>query len=180
METKQIFIKTGYWTQTKRPYNGWLNLSELLATTPIVAGTLAQVLAAGNTSTLDIVLQDTGNIEFQGDDGGRIFREDNYVEGVSGWLTEVWTVGDEPNLNLRCTDGATSSTTAIELTPTSINVYGGFKLSVYTVATLPSTPQEGTKAFVNDATATTFHSIVAGTGANFVPVFYDGTDWRIG
>jgi hypothetical protein len=33
---------------------------------------------------------------------------------------------------------------------------------------------------VTDATATTFHSIVAGTGSNIVPVFYDGTNWRIG
>jgi hypothetical protein len=33
---------------------------------------------------------------------------------------------------------------------------------------------------VTDASATTFHSIVAGGGANVVPVFSDGTDWRIG
>jgi hypothetical protein len=39
----------------------------------------------------------------------------------------------------------------------------------------------GTKAFVTDATATIFHSIVAGGGANAVPVFADGSgNWRIG
>ena len=32
MNTKQIFIKTGYWSQTKKPYNGWLNLSDLIST----------------------------------------------------------------------------------------------------------------------------------------------------
>jgi hypothetical protein len=51
---------------------------------------------------------------------------------------------------------------------------------VYTVATLPTTPSTSDVAMVTDATATTFHSIVAGTGSNIVPVFYDGTNWRIG
>lgn len=38
----------------------------------------------------------------------------------------------------------------------------------------------GARGFVTDATATTFASIVAGGGANIVPVYFDGTDWRIG
>lgn len=38
----------------------------------------------------------------------------------------------------------------------------------------------GMRSFVFDATATTFHSIVAGGGSNKVPVFADGTNWRIG
>lgn len=36
------------------------------------------------------------------------------------------------------------------------------------------------RRFVTDATATTFHSVVAGGGTDIVPVFSDGTDWRIG
>ena len=38
----------------------------------------------------------------------------------------------------------------------------------------------GARAVVTDANATTFNSIVAGGGANVVPVFSDGTNWRIG
>lgn len=38
----------------------------------------------------------------------------------------------------------------------------------------------GARAFVTDATATTFGSIVAGSGANKVPVYCDGTNWLIG
>jgi hypothetical protein len=38
----------------------------------------------------------------------------------------------------------------------------------------------GARAFVTDANATTFHSIVAAGGANGVPVYSDGTNWRIG
>ncbi|HEV2098447.1 MAG TPA: hypothetical protein VGR45_05920 [Stellaceae bacterium] len=51
---------------------------------------------------------------------------------------------------------------------------------VYTVGTLPTVGTAGRRAFVSDATATTFASIVAGTGANGVPVYDDGTNWRIG
>jgi hypothetical protein len=48
------------------------------------------------------------------------------------------------------------------------------------VASLPPVGTAGRRAFVNNATATTFASIVAGGGANFVPVYDDGTNWRIG
>ena len=54
--------------------------------------------------------------------------------------------------------------------------------TVYTVATLPSAATSGVsaRAFVSDATATTFASTVAGGGANKVPVYSDGTNWKIG
>lgn len=51
-----------------------------------------------------------------------------------------------------------------------------------TVATLPSAATAGTgaRAFVTDANATTFASTVVGGGANKVPVYSDGTNWKIG
>lgn len=51
-----------------------------------------------------------------------------------------------------------------------------------TVAGLPSavTSGAGARAFVTDASATTFNSTVAGGGANKVPVVSDGTNWLIG
>ena len=55
-----------------------------------------------------------------------------------------------------------------------------FKLKTYTVATLPGSPVKGWTAMVTDANATTFASTVAGGGSNNVPVYYDGTNWRIG
>jgi hypothetical protein len=48
------------------------------------------------------------------------------------------------------------------------------------VAALPAVGVVGRRAFVTDAMATTFQSIVAGEGTNKVPVFDDGTNWRIG
>lgn len=57
----------------------------------------------------------------------------------------------------------------------------GFTKS-YTVANLPSAATVGAnaRAFATDANATTFASTVAGGGANFVPVYSDGTNWKIG
>ena len=46
-------------------------------------------------------------------------------------------------------------------------------------SSLPTSPTYR-RAIVNDATSTTFHDIVSGGGSNIVPVFYDGTNWRIG
>lgn len=56
-----------------------------------------------------------------------------------------------------------------------------FKSKVYTVATLP-TGTDGMRAFVSDATATTFASTATGGGTNHVPVYYDGgaSSWKIG
>ncbi|QDP48402.1 MAG: hypothetical protein Tp118SUR00d2C21406231_18 [Prokaryotic dsDNA virus sp.] len=50
------------------------------------------------------------------------------------------------------------------------------------VASLPAagTAGQGARHFVTNATATTFASVVAGGGANAVPVYSDGTNWRIG
>ena len=52
----------------------------------------------------------------------------------------------------------------------------------FTVASLPSASAQGagTRLFVTDANATTFASVVAGGGTNGVPVYSDGTNWRIG
>jgi hypothetical protein len=50
---------------------------------------------------------------------------------------------------------------------------------VTTVAGL-GTPTAGLRAFVTDATATTFASNVAGGSTNGVPVYADGTHWKIG
>ena len=55
------------------------------------------------------------------------------------------------------------------------------KTKTYTVSSLPSaaTAGAGARAFVTDATATTFLSTVAGSGSNKVPVVSDGTNWKI-
>jgi len=54
--------------------------------------------------------------------------------------------------------------------------------TVYTVATLPtaSTSNLGTRTFVSDSTTTTFGATVTGGGTNTVPVYSNGTSWKVG
>ena len=53
---------------------------------------------------------------------------------------------------------------------------------IYSVDTLPtaSGAGPGARAFVNDSNTTVFYSNVGNSGSNFVPVFSDGTSWRVG
>ncbi len=55
-------------------------------------------------------------------------------------------------------------------------------VGVSTVSGLPAaaTAGQGARRMVTDATVTTFASVVAGGGSNILPVFCDGTNWRIG
>jgi hypothetical protein len=56
------------------------------------------------------------------------------------------------------------------------------KVTPVAVASLPSavTSGAGARAFVTDATSHTFHAAPVGGGAQIVPVYSDGTIWRIG
>ena len=53
------------------------------------------------------------------------------------------------------------------------------KLQTYTVATLP-TGSAGAKSFVTNALTPTFGAAVVGGGAVGVPVYHDGTSWKVG
>jgi hypothetical protein len=61
----------------------------------------------------------------------------------------------------------------------STTVGGVFYSTLYTVATLP-TASVGGRSFVTDASAPVFGTAVTGGGAVAVPVYYDGTQWRVG
>ena len=65
---------------------------------------------------------------------------------------------------------------------TSLSVSSYVKVTPVLVANLPSAASAGAgaRAVVTNANATTFNSVVAGGGANTVPVFSDGSAWRIG
>lgn len=84
-------------------------------------------------------------------------------------------IGSTVQAHASVLDNTTASfTTADETKLDSISV------TPVAVASLPGSPSAGDRAFVSDANATTFASVVAGGGSNIVPVYYDGTDWRIG
>lgn len=78
-----------------------------------------------------------------------------------------------------------SLTTLIEFLSsafTSLTATSFLKVEACTVAQLPSasTSGSGARAMVTDASATTFASTVTGGGSNSVPVYSDGTNWKIG
>ena len=56
-----------------------------------------------------------------------------------------------------------------------VPVFGASK-----VAALPNNAPQGSRAFVTDATSTTFLASAVGGGANAVPVVYNGASWVIG
>lgn len=56
---------------------------------------------------------------------------------------------------------------------------GTIGTQVYTVSTLP-TGAKGARSFVSDATSSTFNAAAVGSGSNNVPVFHDGTGWKVG
>lgn len=70
----------------------------------------------------------------------------------------------------------------VDFANSQVSSSGSLKTATTTVASLPAaaTAGAGARHMVTDATATTFQSIVAGGGANIVPVHCDGTNWRIG
>ena len=62
---------------------------------------------------------------------------------------------------------------------TGTTVAGTISSTVYTVATLPA-GVSGRHAFVSDALAPAFGAAVAAGGAVPVPVYHDGTNWKVG
>jgi len=68
-------------------------------------------------------------------------------------------------------------------TPFVVNTDGTVQFQVMTVANLPAATTAGLKTFVNDSNKVAlgnFGNIVANAGSNVVPVYSDGTNWRIG
>lgn len=100
----------------------------------------------------------------------------------------IWTIAFSPNVL------ATQSALVGALSTDFVVVYDSiaqtlFKASLtdlqtlrtLTVATLPAAAaNKGVGFLVSDANATAFWTIVAGGGANTVPVRSDGANWRIG
>jgi len=65
---------------------------------------------------------------------------------------------------------------------TYLDVASYIKVAPVTFANLPSaaTAGAGARAMCSDSNTATFNATVAGGGANIVPVFSNGTDWKVG
>jgi hypothetical protein len=78
--------------------------------------------------------------------------------------------------------GGVSIGTATDAGAGNLFVTGVVKSTVYTVATLPSASASGSgaRAFVSNALAPIFGATVVTGGAVAVPVYSDGTNWKVG
>ncbi len=54
------------------------------------------------------------------------------------------------------------------------------QMPTYAFASLPGSPAQGDRAICNNSNTAVFNAVAAGGGANIVPVFYNGTTWRVG
>jgi hypothetical protein len=170
----------GYYTHTQSVANTtWVvnhNLSaKYLSVTPVYPNNVSMVgtydfpnITYNNANALTLTFNSalTGNVVIVGGGGNALL--------AGGSNTEV-----QFN-NGGALDGDSSftfdNTTGIVTVPY-------VKLSVVPFANLPAATVGGRKAFINDANlaaAGNFGSLVTGGGANAVPVYSDGTNWRIG
>jgi hypothetical protein len=135
-----------------------------LQTTPYGTSTICNIGAAGTQVNIK------GNSYITGDvieiDSG---ASDVKINTVGyGFGTIIGNVGDAQNLTVNhdsITLNGTINTT--------------IKQQAYTVAGLPA-GVAGARCFVTNALAPTFGAAVAGGGAVGVPVYHDGTSWKVG
>jgi hypothetical protein len=127
-------------------------------------GTAPQITAAGFTTYGAILSHDST---------GNLLTNPN-LKIVNGTLS----MGNATTSKVLSTSAANLELDA----PVKVVSLKAHAVPTYTVATLPSpaSAYTGCRANVSDATVTTFASVVAGGGANYVPVYSDGTNWRIG
>ena len=107
---------------------------------------------------------------------------------VAGAYTAVTSIGNTSNAVSfsaagNVTIAAPASGTALLVTAvagdSAAYFIGAVQQQAIQVVNLPVT-LIGSRSFVSDATAATFGTIVAGGGTTKVPVYSDGTNWRIG
>jgi len=104
------------------------------------------------------------------------------VRYLANNLTTVTTTYNNSNVAafLPTYSGAVTAST---VSTTGNIIAGGITQNyVYTVLALPSAGSAGAgaRAFVSNANTTAFYAVVGTGGSNTVPVFSDGTAWRVG
>lgn len=100
---------------------------------------------------------------------------------------DILSAGDQlpvwaPNAGDTRRASLTTLVTFLSSAFTSLTASSYVKVSAVAVGSLPSavTAGAGARAMVTDATSSTFNATATGGGANIVPVFSDGTIWKVG
>lgn len=159
-----------------------LEVDNLTLNTAILDSNGAQILTVLPSASADNTLG-----IFNGVSGGADTEVGLYASGVSTDIpiNIVPKGAGEINLNADTYVDGEQVVTVTSVTPQTGKVFvDQILIQPATVATLPSvTDNAGARASVTDSNAALtagIGAVVAGGGANIVPVFCDGTNWRIG
>ena len=178
-DSKLLDLQVGGTTKAKITSTGQLFLASTSSGSLTINDTVGVELKYSNSG----LFANFDKSEIRGGGSFRILSSNNYGNNACGQLafhaSGAWNgaTGDIAILRdsagvLAITDGSTGT--------------GYLKQTPVLTSALPAaaTVGAGTRGFVSDATATTFASVVTGSGtastAGTVPVYSDGTDWRIG
>lgn len=120
--------------------------------------------------------------------GFQVLTSDTGGAGVgfaSQMLTEMRAASGATGALIRFkVQGAAAVVDALTMSEVAVVAARPLTLPAMAVASLPTTAPSGSTAFANDSNATLaagLGNVVAGGGANFVPVYFDaGAQWRIG
>ena len=159
--------------------------SVVLSVSPTITGAMTFSGATTSNSVFGSAIT-TGTIGIGGTAGtGTITVGQSTVSQTTNIQAGATASGSTKTIALG-TSGLAGSTTNISIgstTGTSITTINGIKKQQnYTVATLPSasTSGVGARSFVTDALAPNFNVTVVTGGTVAVPVFSDGTAWKVG
>jgi hypothetical protein len=128
-----------------------------------------------------------GNVDNTSDAAKPVSTATQTALDLKADLSSLGTLSTQDANAVAITGGAIDGTPIGATTPasgkfSSVESTSYVKTASTVVGSLPAaaTAGAGARHFVTDATATTFLSVVAGGGANKVPVVSDGTNWLIG
>jgi len=100
--------------------------------------------------------------------------------GVTGSTGNIGPTGSTGPAGAGAFTGPTGATGPVGSSAGPTGPTGSQNLPVTTFAGLPLHPVAGQKGFITDSQVASFYSGAAGGGTYSVPVFYDGTNWRVG
>jgi len=144
----------------------------------IATGTNNQTLNIANGTATGTKTIDIG--------GGGASVTNLFLANTGSGSASVVIGGSTDNTITIANSGGVSNAQAITIGSTvgssTTTVNGILKQQTYTVATLPSasTSGVGARSFVTNALAPTFGATVVTGGAVAVPVYSDGTNWKVG
>jgi hypothetical protein len=160
-----------------------------LALTPKGSGNVTTVsnFTANNITSSNIVSANNNIVvNSNSSEGGQLILAWANISGITGQANSTWNIDVDTGNSLRVfyqnAAGATNVLISASATTNVVTFSNVIKTTATVFASLPTaaTAGAGARSFITDSTAATFGTVAAGGGANAVPVWSDGTNWKIG